>query len=250
MAHLDSPARENDDTFVNYDAFKSAFIAARRESGLPMIGLAGHEKLDPSTLDREYVVYVEPIGSRDITQPFHVSASVSFRWDAFLTARTATIEEDVLTELLGREAAHGIETEQPWIRVDIALRAGLDYGKSLPMPSPDAWTRWLRETSGRLEDVERIVAEGEVRGPPAGGRSVLAWQGAPEIKVRGGPAGQLRLGEVEVAAFQGIDLPRQWDDPNRPRDDDPDEQLAAMFKRVKAALFAWGEMVDHLLPHG
>jgi len=69
------------------------------------------------------------------------------------------------------------------------------------------------QTSGRLEDVERIVAEGEVRGPlPAAAQC------------------------------------RQWDDPNHPRDDDPDEQLAAMFKRVKAALFAWGEMVDHLLP--
>lgn len=29
---------------------------------------------------------------------------------------------------------------------------------------------------------------------------------------------------------------------------DPDEHLAAMFQRVRAALFAWGEMDDHLLP--
>lgn len=119
----------------------------------------------------------------------------------------------------------------------------------MPMPSPDAWARWNRETAGRLDDIERI-AEGDVRKIPPGGHAVLAWQGAPEIKVRGGPGGQLRLEEVEVAAFQGIDLPRQWDDPGRIHDDDPGEQLAAMFKRVKAALFAWGEMVDHLLPHG
>lgn len=215
-----------------------------------MIGLAGHEKLDPSTLDREYVVYVEPMGGGNITPPFHGSAAVSFRWDALLTARTATTEEDLLAELLGREAALGVETEQPWIRVDITLRASLDYATSLPMPSPDAWARWIRETVGRLEDVERVVAEEEIREIPVDGHAVLAWQGAPEIKLQGDPAGQLRLQEVEVAAFQGINLPRQWDDPDRIHDDDPDQQLAAMFKRVKAALFAWGEMVDHLLPHG
>lgn len=77
---------------------------------------------------------------------------------------------------------------------------------------------------------------------------MLAWQGDPQIKIRCNPGGELRLEEVEVHAFQGIDLARQWDDPDRDHDDDPDEQLAAMFKRVWAALFAWGEMVDHLLP--
>ena len=62
---------------VNYETFKSAFMLALKKSGMPMIGITGHEKLDLASLDREYVVYVEPIG-RNITPPFHASASVSF----------------------------------------------------------------------------------------------------------------------------------------------------------------------------
>lgn len=232
---------------VNYDTFKSGFMMALQQSRLPMIGLRGHETLDPDSLNREYVVYVEPIG-REMTPPFHVSASVSFRWTALLTARMTTIEEDVLVELLGREDAEGLDTEQPWVRVDTKLRAGLEWGKSLPMPSAKAWATWIRETLGRLENVERIVSDDVVREIPDGGHAVLAWQGDPRIKIRCNPDGELRLEEVEVHAFQGIDLPRQWDDSDRDHDDDPDEQLAAMFKRVRAALFAWGEMVDHLLP--
>jgi hypothetical protein len=41
-------------------------------------------------------------------------------------------------------------------------------------------------------------------------------------------------------------LPCKWDDPDRESDDDPHEQLTAIFKRVKAALYAWGEVMDHL----
>jgi diadenosine tetraphosphate (Ap4A) HIT family hydrolase len=73
---------------------------------------------------------------------------------------------------------------------------------------------------------------------------VLAWQGEPEIHVACTSRGELRLQSLTLAAFQGIDLPRQWDDPERPRDDDPGAQLAALFRRVRAALSAWAELVD------
>lgn len=58
----------------------------------------------------------------------------------------------------------------------------------------------------------------------------------------------MRLEQVEVEAFQGIDLPRQWDHPERHDAVDVEGQLRQLFARVRAALFAWGEMVDHLLP--
>lgn len=41
-------------------------------------------------------------------------------------------------------------------------------------------------------------------------------------------------------------LAREWDDPEREGDDEPDEQLTAMFQRVRAALSAWTEVLDHL----
>lgn len=61
-------------------------------------------------------------------------------------------------------------------------------------------------------------------------------------------AGELRLEEVRVATFQGVELARRWDDPGRGSDDDPHAQLADMFERVKAVLHAWSEVADHLLP--
>ena len=42
-------------------------------------------------------------------EPFHVTAELSFRWDAAKSARSGTTEEDVLTNLLGafqRPAEH------------------------------------------------------------------------------------------------------------------------------------------------
>lgn len=51
---------------------------------------------------------------------------------------------------------------------------------------------------------------------------------------------------VEVRAFQIVHLPRIWSDSSREPDPDPCMQLAAMFARVKAALFAWGDVMYQL----
>ena len=52
--------------------------------------------------------------------------------------------------MLGREGAQNVMTDQPWLRVDIELRAGLEYGKAIPMPSAAKWTRWSREAMAVL----------------------------------------------------------------------------------------------------
>jgi hypothetical protein len=117
---------------VNYDEFKTAFLQALQESGLPTIGgRPAEEILDLSTTDRTVKVYVEPV-RRASRRPFHVSGVVSWRWDALQTARTTTTEEDLLTEFLGRAAAEGGATERPWLRVDLEFRAGLE---SSPPPA-------------------------------------------------------------------------------------------------------------------
>jgi hypothetical protein len=92
-----------------------------------------------------------------------------------------------------------------------------------------------------------LVTEDVARVTPNGRPAVLAWQGDPEIQVTCSASGELRLESITVRAFQGIDLPRRWDDPEREPDDGPHEQLAAMFRRVKAAIYAWGEVMDHLV---
>ncbi len=231
---------------MTYEEFKAAFLEALRESRLPVIGFA-RETLDLGALSRTFWVGVEPIGRLD-APPFHTSASIEWRWDALDTARTATTEEDMLTELLGREDAHDVETERPWLRVDIALRASLPFGQPAPMPKAVVWAKWAHETVERLEDVERIVPEEMVRAAAhePGLPEILAWQGEPAIKTTCGADGELKVTGIELAAWQAIELPRVWDDPDREPDDDPADQLAGMFERVRAALHSWTEVLDHL----
>jgi hypothetical protein len=232
---------------MDYNEFRAAFLEALRESHLPTIGgVPSKETLDLRTTDRTLAVYLESF-ARDVGKPFHVSAEVSWRWNALQAARTATTEDDFLTELFGRDDSGEMKTEQPWLRIDLKLRAGLEWGRSIPMPSAARWAKWSREAIGRLESVEPLVAEEAVRETSSGGHAVLAWQGEPELKVICTPAGELCLASISVSAFQGIDLPRHWDDSERNVDEHPAEQLAAMFHRIRAALYAWGEVMDHLV---
>ena len=231
---------------MNYDEFKTAFIASLKDSGLPIISVAPvEEMLNLRSMDRTCTVYVEPVG-RQIGGPFRVTGSISWRWGTLQTARTATTEEDLLTELLGSDEGGEIDTERPRLRVDIQLRAGLPYGKSIPLPDARVWAKWSREALGRLENIERLVTEDVTRETPDGRIAILAWQGDPEVKLACNPNGELRLEAISVRAFQGIDLPRHWDDPERETDEGPYEELTAMFQRLKAALYAWGEVMDHL----
>jgi hypothetical protein len=233
---------------VRYEDFKTAWNEALRESRLPSIGGVdgGEETLDLRSMDRTYQVYVEPLGGQH-QQPFHVTAKLWWRWDAALTARMRTTEEDLLTELLGREGNHEIETARPWLRVDIALCASAPYGKPLPMPTKATWAQWVREAMGRLERIEPVIPEENVREADDGRLEILGWRGEPEIKVICGADGELKLESVELSAWQAIELPKQWDDSEKEPGEDPERQLREMFARVRSALHAWMEVMDHLL---
>jgi hypothetical protein len=230
---------------MSYESFRSAFEAALRDSGLPVFGVRGEELLDLRSMDRIYRIRVEPIGGQD-AEPFLVTALLSWRWTALDTARTITVEEDVLTEMLGRDDAAGLRTEKPWIRVDIELKATSPYGKPRPMPPPTALRDWTREAMTRLEEIEPLTPEERVR-EESGRLAVLAWQQVePRVHVVCGPAGNLMLDAVEISAWQAIESPRALDDPNQPPDAGPEEQLAEMFGRARAALSAWMQALDHL----
>jgi hypothetical protein len=60
--------------------------------------------------------------------------------------------------------------------------------------------------------------------------------------------GQLYLTGVKLSAWEGIDLPRQWDDRAREQDEDPYEQLADFVERVWEAMDGWNQSLVHLLP--
>jgi hypothetical protein len=236
---------------VRYEELKAAWDEALRESRLPAIGGrdGGEERLDLRSMDRSYEVYVEPIGGQHL-EPFHVTAALSWRWSSVLTARSRSTEEGLLDELLGRERSRKVKTvktDRPWLRVDIALRASAPYGKPLPMPGKAAWTRWVHEAMGRLERIEPVIPEENVREAKDGMLEILAWRGDPEVKTVCGPDGELRLESIELSAWQAIELPRQWDDSGREPDEHPHRQLCEMFARVRSALHAWTEVMDHLL---
>jgi hypothetical protein len=76
----------------------------------------------------------------------------------------------------------------------------------------------------------------------------LAWESEPVARVLCGPDGSLKLECVEVAAFQLVELPRHWDETDRKPDPHPGPQLHEFFARVRAALQAWMQAVDHLTP--
>lgn len=174
--------------------------------------------------------------------PFHVAAELSWRWDALQTARTATTEEDVLMEWLGRDGYY-LVTERPWLRVDVTLRATLPLDSPLPMPEADAWRRWAAEVTARL--APWLPTEAEEAGE---GMVVHSWGGEAVARLRCDPDGRLLLTNVEWPAWQGINLARQWDDPAREPDEFTDEELADFADRVGEALQVWESCLGYLGP--
>lgn len=229
---------------MDYETFRTAFASALRDSGLPTLGVGPTESLDLQTMDRTYQIAVEPIGGQD-AEPLFVTATLSWRWSALHTARARTCEEDVLVEMLGR-GWEGARTVNPWVRTDIKLKASLPWGKPLPMPAAAAWRQWVRETMTRFEQIEPLTPEDSVRRDESGQMAVLAWQGEPLVHATCAAGGELKLDSVEICAWQAIELPRVLDDPDQRPDHGPEKQIADMLGRLRAALSAWMQVLDHL----
>jgi hypothetical protein len=226
---------------MDYETFKAVFEDALRASHLPVIGWA-NESLDLESLERTYTVHVEPLRRGD-AEPFHTAATVSWRWSALQTARTVHTENELMSELTGRR--RHVRTDKPWLRVDLKLSASLMMDKLLPMPSPSTWAAWAEETAGRLDTIERLIPEKDLRQGRGGRLEVLAWRGATEVTVQCDADGALMLSGVTVEAFEVVTLPRADDELER-KDPGPEKQLQRMFKRLTASLAAWSEVMDHL----
>lgn len=229
---------------MDYETFRAIWTGALQQSRLPTIGLHATEMLDTRTLARSYKVHVEPVGGQD-APPFHVTSTLSWRWTALNTSRGIYRDEDTLSEMLGREQTEDLVTERPCIRVDIELSASAPYDKPLPMPSKAAWASWVHETLERLDRIEPLLPGDVIRENRMGMTEVLAWQGEPRVRAVCGPGGELMLEEVEIVAFQIVELPRLLDSPDR-EDEGPEQQLQELFGRVRASLMAWMQAVDHL----
>jgi hypothetical protein len=229
---------------MTYDEFREAWLLALRESRLQIFGVnALEESLALRAMARIGESIVGPYPQAD---PFTVCAKFQWRWDALNTARTATCEEDLLTELVGRDEAARMRTQRPWLRVDISLHASLPMGSPMPLPSKAKWSNWTSDVMHTLASRTPIVPAETSREDRRGRLAILTYQGEPEAEVRCGRDGELKLAALEVAAWQAIELARKWDDPSRRPDEGVDSQLDQMFARVKAALGAWAELTIHL----
>ena len=230
---------------MTYEEFVRQWSEALRASGLPIFGVGAEEKLDLHSLDRSYEIRLEPVGGQD-AEPFTVAARLGWRWTALHTARSTRREEEVLTELHGRDGAIELETVPPWLRVDIVLSAALPWGQTRPMPPREIWGRWVSEVRERFEGLEPLLPEETSRINDEGLVEVLGWQGLPEVEVELTAEGEPRYGRLRLAAFQILHLPRHFDDPSR-EDEGPHGPLREMLARVKKALHTWTECLD-LLP--
>jgi hypothetical protein len=226
---------------MNYEQFRAVWNQALTEAGVGPHLFPPAETVDLGNMDRTYQVYIHLPPSQEV-KPFHVTARLSWTWDALQAARTATTEEDALMLFLGDERRWE-DTERPWLRVDVRLRATLPRGSTLPLPQPTRWRDWLADVNERLEP---LLSTGWETGDDE--LIVLAHRGEPEAEVRLAADGQLSLARVSLSAWEGINLPRQWDDPDRQRDEHPYDQLADFIERVWEAMEEWNQSSARLLP--
>lgn len=222
---------------MRYDDFRDCWHDALKKTGLTAtFPLWPTETIDRSTMDRSYSVYLR-LTSTPETRPFHVSAKVSWQWDVLLSARFATTEEDMLMQIYGVFGIHE-DTDVPWLRVDVTLYATLPPDVVLPMPSAGHWHRWASVVTTRLEPLLPTESNDEMH--------IFSWSGEPRVNLDCSTTGQLYLYGVELSGWQGVNLPRQWDDPDK-WDAEPDEQLRDFAHRLNEAMRVWQESLERLL---
>jgi hypothetical protein len=228
---------------MNYSAFRAAWDEALKGTGLVSYHDQPEEIIELGGMERRYKILLG-VGHPQPAEPFLGSLEISWDWDPLQSARSRTTEEDVLTGLLGREGAQDRHTERPWLRVDLKLHGKLALDKPLLLPSTEVWRAWRSETMAPMEDL--LPVEGKrLRG---GATAVLSWRGEPEAEVQCGPQGELWLHGVELVAWEGVELPRQWDDTGRKPDEGPEKHLVEMLKRWADALEIWRKRLTMLLP--
>ena len=218
---------------MNYEQFRTLWHEALARAGLMSLApFQPSETIDLAAFSRTYELNIILETARPKTW-FFVSATLDWRWDALQAARSLTVEEDVLTELLGRSASDR-DTVPPWLRIDLTLRATLPLDSRTPLPEPPRWRRWTAEVTARLESILPIESRMD-----DDDLMVLSSRSEPEARLRCDPDGRLFLSRVELSAWQGIDIPRQWDHPDRPPDPKPDAQLFDFAQRARRALQVW-----------
>ncbi|MFA5874073.1 MAG: hypothetical protein WC832_08905 [Anaerolineales bacterium] len=224
---------------MDYSDFLPTWNKALNTAGLNFPGLFPEQSVDLRSIDRTYRTFI-PFGlSGHRFSPFHVTVELSWRWDALLSARFDTSEEDLLMQIYGEHGVHE-DTDQPWLRVDFAFHAGLQKDLYALFPSPEAWRKWAAAVTSQI--------------PPSFAEEfdedeydwAFSWCGEPVIETICSSSGQFYLSSVSLPAWKGIALPRQWDDPERLPEEDPFDPLVELFTWIRKNAQLWGESLKAL----
>ena len=123
---------------MEYEKFRSIWHEALAQASLmSMPPQTPLETIDLAGLSRSYKINVA-LGHRQPEDSFHISASLEWEWDALQATRGRFREEEILTELMGRNAS-GLDTIPPWLRIGLTLRGSLPYDAPIPLPGPNQW---------------------------------------------------------------------------------------------------------------
>ncbi len=229
---------------MNHEQFRNAVVDELTEAGMPIGPLGLSEHLDLHHGDRRVTLDLPDFG-RESDGVFTCWMTVEWTWRALHSARAATTEEDVLTELFGHRELM-LQTEAGVVRLDVTLKATAHWNASLSLPDWATWGRWSGAVHAALEPLLGLQTV-EVEGGRA--RALGGWEG-PSVELACDAAGQLTLSRLEARAFELVDVPRQWDDPQRPPDPAPRDHLAELAERLSQARQRWRAALEELAPHG
>jgi hypothetical protein len=187
-------------------------------------------------------VYELRVGTevRQSAPPFHVTATLGFRWDPFQAARSHGCEEDLLTELFGRRSRVP-RTLPRWERLDVIFRAALPWNSKVTIPDRRLWPAWTARVRSLLSELVPIESVENRSGHPI----AVGWRGDVELRETCASDGTLVLDRVEVPAWQIVNPPRAWSDPAK-LDRGLGRQLDQLACRFATAFDLWMNLVTEL----
>lgn len=222
---------------MNYQEFRDQWHAALRSAHLPISGpIVPIESIDPDDMSRSYTLTFSG-GLHPKCEPFYLTAAIEWNWDALLSARYATTEEDMLMQIFGDFDIYVDDTILPSLRMDVCLTAGVPDEVTYPLPAAQ-WQDWIRQVSDELQMLLPTGYEKDW--------GVMAYSDPIRANVKILKDGQLSLERVTFKAWQLINLPRQWDDPKK-SDPDPEDALFNFARRISGAMNALENSVARLV---
>ena len=183
---------------MNYQKFRDLWHDALQATRLPIpYPINPTEQINLGDMSRTYELVLFS-GLHPKCEPFHIATTVEWEWDATLSARYVTTEEDMLMQIFGDFGIHE-NTVSPQLRIDVRLTAAVPYGMIFPIPELGQWQHFIKQTGNQLQAILPILyyAEG----------SICAYSDHPRAIVSLLDNGQLNLEKVTFEAWQAI---RRW----------------------------------------